>query len=104
MVLTRLRDVGFVTAGCANPRVESAAGIGRIEIPADVPESGALRNRVGRNRRGDGVLRLRAAVFVAAETIPGSAYRLTSIGAGETRLDDQRNHQGAVARAASRPM
>src|ERR1700674_5443435 len=102
MVVARFGDVGFVAARCANPRAESAAGIGRIEVSADVLESGALWNRVGRNRRGDGVLRLCAAVFVAAETIPRSAHRLASTGAGETRLDDQRNHEGAVTRAASR--
>src|SRR6202521_2540908 len=104
MVVARFGDVGFVAAGCANPRVEPAAGIGRIEVSVDVPESGALWNRVGSNRRGDGVLRLCAAVFVAAETVPRSAHRLASTGAGETRLDDRRDHEGTVTRAASWPI
>src|SRR5258708_32441193 len=104
MVAARFGDVGLVAAGCANPRVESAAGIGRIEVSADVPESGALWNRVGRSGGGDGVLRLRAAVLVAAETVPRRAHRLAPARAGKTGLDDQRNHQGAVTRAASWPI
>src|ERR1039458_9610110 len=80
---------GRVAAGCAHPGIEPVAGIGRIEISANVPEPGALWNRVGRGWGGDGVLRLRAAIFVVAETIPRSAHRLASTGAGKTRLDDQ---------------
>src|SRR5258706_11174573 len=104
MVAARFGDFGPVAAGCANPRVESVAGNRRIEVSADVPQSGALWNRVGCSGRRDGVLRLRATVFVAAETIPRSAHRLASTGAGETRLDDQRDHEGTVARAASWPV
>src|ERR1019366_6289605 len=99
-----IADVGFVTAGRADPRVEPVAGIGRIEVSADVLEPGALWNRLGRGRRSDVVLRLRAAVFVVAETIPRSAHRLASTCAGETRLDDQRDHESTVTRAASRPL
>src|ERR1039458_6590202 len=69
-----------------------------------LPEPGALWHRVGSGRRGNGVLRLRAAVFHHAQTMARSAYRLASTRAGETRLDDHRDHQGAVTRAPSRPL
>ena len=104
VVAARFGDFGLVAAGCAHPGVEPVAGIGRIEISANVLEPGALWNRLGRGWGGDGVLRLRAAIFVVAETIPRSAHRLASTGAGKTRLDDQRDHEGAVTRAASRPL
>src|SRR5208282_3525060 len=103
MVAARFGNVRLVAAGCARPRVKSFAGIGRIEVSADVLEPGPLWNRVGRGRRGDGVLRLRAAVCVVEETVPRSAHRLASVGTGKTHVDDQRDHQGAVTRAASRP-
>jgi alkylation response protein AidB-like acyl-CoA dehydrogenase len=90
--------------GCADTGVEPVARVGRIEVSADVLEPSALWNRVGRGRRGHGMLRLRTAVFVAAQTIPRSAHRLASTRAGEARLDDQRDHEGAVTRAASWPL
>ena len=86
------------------PAVESAAEIWRAEVSFDVPESGPLRNRVGSGGRGHGLLRLRAAIFAIAQAIPRSAHRLASTGAGKTGLDDQRNHQGAIAGAASRTL
>src|SRR5208282_837484 len=101
VVAARFGDVWLVVAGRAHPRVEPVAGNGRIEVSADVPEPGALWNLVGRGRRSDGMLRLRAAVFVAAKTISRSAHCLASTGAGETRVDDQRNHEGTVTRATS---
>jgi len=66
-VAARFGDVGLVFAGCAHPRIEPPARNGRIEVSADVLESGALRNLMGRSRRGDGVLRLRAAIFAASQ-------------------------------------
>jgi len=38
------------------------------------------------------------------ETVPRSAYRLASIGAGETRLDGRRDYEGAATCAARRPL
>src|SRR5580698_1895979 len=97
MVAARFGNVRPVAAGCPHPGIEPVAGIGWIEVSADVPEPSALRHLVGSNRRGDGVLRLRPAVFAVAKTIPQSAHRLASTRAGKTHMDDQRNHQGAVA-------
>ena len=47
------------------------------------------------------VLRLRTAVFAAPQTIPRSADRLAPASAGKAGMDDQRNHQSAVANSAS---
>ena len=73
---------------------------GGLEVSADVPESGALRHRLGSDRRGDVVLRLRAAVFPAAQAMARSAHRVAPTRAGQADVDDQRDHEGATARAA----
>src|SRR5208282_5286168 len=101
MVAASIGDLRLVIARCAHPRIEPAARNRRIEISADVFEPGALRHRLGSSRRGDGMLRLRAAIFVVAKAISRSAHSLASTGAGKTCLDDQRNYESAVARAAS---
>ncbi len=60
---------GLSYAGRSRARVESAAQDRRAEISVDVFESSALRHRVGRAGRGDVVLRHRAAIFPAAQTV-----------------------------------
>ena len=60
------------------PDVESAAQERRPEVSADVPQSGALRHRLGRDRRGHVLLRLRAAIFAAAQAVSRSAHRLAT--------------------------
>ena len=77
---------------------------GGLKISADVPEPGPLRHRVGSARGRDGMLRLRAAVFSAAQAVAQSAHRLASTRARQAHLDDQRNHEGAIAGAAGRPV
>jgi glutaryl-CoA dehydrogenase len=102
VVAARLGDVGLVAAGRAHPGIEPAARLRRPEISADVPEPGPLRHRLGSDRRGHGLLRLRAAIRLVAQAVPRPAHRLASTRAGKAGLDDQRDHQSAVARAASR--
>ena len=101
VVAARLGHFGPVAAGRAHSGIEPVARDRRLEVSADVPESGALRHRMGSDRSGHGLLRLRAAVLTAPQTIPRSAHRLASTGAGKARLDDQRDHQGAAAGSAS---
>ena len=103
VVAARIGDFGPVAAGRAHARIESAAQDRRPEVSADVPEPGALRHRMGSDRRGHGLLRLRAAILPAPQAVPRSAHRLAPTRAGKTDLDDQRDHQGAVAGLASRP-
>jgi alkylation response protein AidB-like acyl-CoA dehydrogenase len=80
--------------------VTSGLSLQDVHISADVSEPGALWHRVGSAGGGDVVLRLRAAVFAAAQAVARSAYRVASTRAGQADVDDQRNHEGAVARAA----
>ena len=71
--------------------------------PLILPESSALRNRLGRDRRGDGLLRHRAALRQRTQAIRQQAHRLASTRPGKISLDDHRNHQSAIARPASGP-
>ena len=48
------------------PKDAHPAEVGRTQEPAHVPHPGALRHRLGRHRRGDGVLRRGAALRAAA--------------------------------------
>ncbi len=82
------------------PGGEPVAAVGRIEVAPELPEPGALRNRLGRDWRGDGLLRLRTAVRAVPQAVPRYADCRASTGAGEVGVDDQRDHQGATARAA----
>src|SRR5580698_3230864 len=102
MVPARIGDFGPVAAGCAHPRVEFAAEDRWPALSADVPESGALRNRMGSRWGGDGLLRLRVAVFPATQAMARSADRFAPTRARQADLDDQRNHKSSIARAASR--
>ena len=42
----------------------------RLEVSAELPEPGALWHRLGRHRRGHGLLRLRAAIFAVPQAVP----------------------------------
>ena len=53
-------------AGRPSAQGRHPAEVGRAQEPADVPHAGALRHRLGRDRRGDGVLRRGAALRAAA--------------------------------------
>ncbi len=59
------------------------------EISADVPEPSALWHRVGSAGRCHGVLRLRAAIFAAAQAMARSAHRLAPTRARQADMDDQ---------------
>src|SRR5579864_9711930 len=99
MVATRVGDVRSIAAGCPCARVESAPQNRRPAISADVPQPGALRHCLGSDWRGDVVLRLRAAVFPAPQTMARSANRFAPTRTGQADLDDQRDHKGAIAGA-----
>src|SRR5215471_10751549 len=101
VVTAGIGDFGAVTARRTRARVESAAEDRWIEVSADVPEPGALRHRVGSDRRRDVVLRLRLAVFAAAEAVARPADCVASACPGQAYVDDRRDHEGTTARTAS---
>ena len=57
------------------PAGQSAAAVRRTEVAAELPEPGALRHCLGRDWRGHGLLRLRAAVCAVPQAVPRSAHR-----------------------------
>src|SRR5438874_13729173 len=101
MVAAGISDVKPLVTRCARAGIELVAEDRGVEISAHVPESGALRHWLGRGRRGHGLLRLRPAIFIISQAVPGSADRLPSVGAGKIGLDDFRNHQSPVPGATS---
>ena len=103
VVAARVGHVWTLASRRSYSRIQFAAEERWPEISADVPEPGTLWNRLGRDRRGHVVLRLRVAILIAAQAIPRSAHRLAPTRAGKTRLDDQRDHQSATACPTSRP-
>ena len=54
---------GLAMTDCEIPADELASRRRGIERPALLPEPSPLRHRLGRHRRGDGVLRMRAEIF-----------------------------------------
>src|SRR6266849_6118542 len=102
MVAARLGDFWTVNAGCSYPRIKFAAEKRRPEIAADVPQSSPLRHRLGSDRCGHVLLRLRPAIRHLTQTVARPAHRLAPARARQAHLDDQRDHQSATARAASR--
>ncbi len=75
---------------------------GGIEVAAQVPDPGALRDRLGWCRRRDGLLRRGAPV----RGQPGDvrpADRRDADAAGAPGRDADRDHQGTAAGAAARP-
>ena len=60
VLAARVDHVGARARGRAAAGVGAAAGRRRAEGPVRLPQPGALRHRVGRDRRRDGVLRDRA--------------------------------------------
>src|ERR1700691_3390651 len=104
MVAPRICDFGPLVAARPYSRVELAAEKRRLKVTADVPESGALWHRMGSDRRGHVVLRLRAAICDSAQAVARPAHRLAPARARQTDLDDQREHQSTTARAASRQL
>ena len=94
-----------VTSGPGDDRLQnsgdkSASRRRRTERPAFLPESGALRHRLGRHRRGHGLLRHGPELRQTAQAIRQQADRVASTGAGKIGLDDHGNHQGAIPGAA----
>ena len=66
-------------AGRAPAQGRDPAQVGRAQEPAHVPHPGALRHRLGRHRRGDGVLRRGAALRRAAGSCSTSRSPATQI-------------------------
>ena len=88
---------------CRVSEANRLPGARGLKAPALVPLAGALRHRLGRDRRGHGLLRNGAAVFDPAQAVRRPAHRLAPAGAGEAGLDDHRDHQGAAAGGAGGP-
>ena len=57
---SRLHNQRPLPAGCPHPRLQSVARLRRPQEPAHVPQPGALRHQLGRDRRRNGLLRHRA--------------------------------------------
>ena len=84
-----------------DPRGEPPAGQRLDEGAALVPVERALRHLVGRARRRDGLLRLRAQVRAGSRDVLASDRGLPA-GAGEAGRDGRRDHQGrSCSRCAS---
>ena len=77
------------------------AGRERAQGAARLPDAGAVRDRLGSDRRRDGLLRDCAILFGAAQAVRRSADRLASTGAGKAGGYDHGDHQGAVAGACT---
>ena len=74
MVASRVGHQRPLPAGCSHSRDQPAAWNGRTEEPAHVPEPGALRHQLGRNRRGHVVLRHGAAICQNEKAVPRAAH------------------------------
>src|SRR2546429_8977889 len=83
-----VRDFQPLYAGCPRARIELAAGEWRAQVSTEMSEPGTLWHRLGGNRRGDGLLRLRLAIFIVSQTVPRPAHRVPPTGAGKTGMDD----------------
>ena len=94
---------GLSFTDCEIPAENLLAQRRRTERPARLLESGPLRHRLGRSRRGHGLLRHRAAIRQDAQAIRQQAHRLASARAGKAGLDDHRNREGPIAGAARGP-
>ncbi len=88
MVAARFGDGRSGDERLRNPRRKSAARSLRPARSAELPESGALRNWLGRHWRGDGLLRHRTAICKDPQTICGQADCQSPARAGKTRVDD----------------
>ncbi len=86
-------------ADCRVPADHMLPGAKGLKGPLACLTPGALRNRLGRDRRGHGLLRNGAAIHHPAQAVRRPADRVAPTGAGKAGLDDHRNHQGAVAGA-----
>ena len=79
-----------------HPGERPAAEKRRSEIAAPMSQPGALRNRLGRDRGGDGVLRRGAAIRDESRAIRPPDRRLPT-GAGEAGAHAHRDYQGPAA-------
>src|SRR5439155_17188486 len=64
-----LDHLGAVVPGLPNPAREQVPERAGAPRPARLPQPGALRDRLGRRGRGDGVLRLDAPVRTTADPV-----------------------------------
>src|SRR5579872_3817860 len=103
MVAACIRHERPFTPGCPCARLESAARIERAQESVDVPQSSALWHWMGRDRRGDGLLRYCAAICKSAKAVSYPTDRQPPADPGEARLDGQRNLKSSVALAPRGP-
>ena len=82
---------------CRVPASALLPGAQGLKASAKLSIASTLRYRLGRAGRCDGLLRDRAAVFHYPQTVRRPAHREPPTGAGETGVDDHRNHEGATA-------
>src|SRR5579859_3724480 len=103
MVAPRFCDLRPRLHRLRNPRRKSPPRRRRLKRPARLPQSGALRHRLGRPRRRHGLLRHSAAIRENAQAVRQQTHRFASIGSGKTRLDDHRNRERTAPRPPRRP-
>src|SRR5260370_34993016 len=106
--LGRARKMGAASFGdfrigsyrLRSPGRKSLARRGGTKGAAELPEPGALWNRLGRAGSSDGVLRHGATIRENAQAIREQAHRVTPTGAGKTCVDDPGNAEGTIPAAA----
>ena len=84
------------------PEGRDPAEVGRDQEPAHVPDAGALRHRLGRHRRRDGLLRRGAAATRRTAIMFGKPIGQTQLQQVAPGRDADRDHQGAAARPPAR--
>ncbi len=94
---------GLSFTDCEVPADNLLARGRRPARTARLPHAGALRHRLGRHRRGHGLLSDRPRLRQDAPPVRKQAHRRAPARAGQAGLDDHRNQQGATAGPARRP-
>src|SRR2546427_1835075 len=100
VVVARLGDIRIGSDRLRNPGRKSFARRCGVEGAAELFESGAVWNWMGRAGSGDGVLRHGAAVRENAQAICEQTHCFSPVGAGKISVDDYGNREGTIAGAA----
>ena len=91
---------GLAMNDCEIPAENVLPGVAGLKGPAQLPDAGALRHRLGRDRGGDGLLRYGPAIRKDAQTISEQADCFTPTRAGQIGVHDYGDFESAIARAA----
>ncbi len=94
---------GLAFGDCEIPEENLLPGVVGLKGPLSCLNQARYRNRLGRARRGHGLLRHCIAICENAQAVRQQAHRFAPTGTGKTGLDDHRNRKRPVARAARWP-